>query len=58
MFNGARRTLRTNVVKGLYVCCMDLRAAITLQPCFDVLLTVHLSIMLVINQLNAQHLVL
>jgi len=58
VFNGARLTLRANVVEGLYVCSMNLRVAITFHPFFYVLLTAHLSIILVINKLNAQNLIL
>ena len=54
-FSTATMVERTRLIVTLYVhCCL----VVTEMECFDVLLTVHLSIILVINQLNAQNLVL
>ena len=45
---------RALLLRYTYIACL----VVTEMECFDVLLTVHLSIILVINQLDAQNLVL
>jgi len=52
---------KVSIIYGLKIpmtiLCLN-RIVVTIWSYFDVLLTVHLSIILVINQLNAQNLVL